>query len=373
MKGTQPSECFPASYAEGRARFLDECARRGASVATHRHPLAGPDGAPLFLDVARFGSPAGPGARRVLFVLSGTHGIEGLCGSGIQTWLLRNGLVERASADVALVLAHAVNPWGFAWLRRVNEDNVDLNRNFIDHGAPHPENPDYDALHDALNLARLEPAAVAAGLERIRAFQTAHGAAATYRALSGGQYAHPRSLQYGGREPVWSNRALRAIVAREAAGAELAVGVDLHSGLGSRAVGLLFQTASQVSAEARLAAALWPDVLRAEPAGGTDAALVSGLLGPAFCATLRPLPSCCVVLEFGTREIVEVMLALQAEGWLHHHGDRDSEEGRAILQRMRDAFFVDEDDWKEKVCRRAQEVVNRALAGMTAPLEDLLS
>ena len=34
---------------------------------------------------------------------------------------------------------------GLRVARRVNEDNVDLNRNFLDHGAPHPENPDYDA------------------------------------------------------------------------------------------------------------------------------------------------------------------------------------------------------------------------------------
>src|SRR5262249_1170126 len=30
-----------------------------------------------------------------------------------------------------LVLIHAINPFGFFALRRVNEDNVDLNRNFL--------------------------------------------------------------------------------------------------------------------------------------------------------------------------------------------------------------------------------------------------
>ena len=67
------------------------------------------------------------------------------------------------------------------------------------------------------------------------------------------------------------------------------------------------------------------------------------------------------------------MLALQAESWLRHHGGRESDEGRAILQRMRDAFLVDEDDWKEKVCQRSREVVDRALSGMTVLTEDLLS
>ena len=34
--------------------------------------------------------------------------------------------------DVAIVLVHALNPFGFAWRRRWNENNVDLNRNFLD-------------------------------------------------------------------------------------------------------------------------------------------------------------------------------------------------------------------------------------------------
>ena len=38
-------------------------------------------------------------------------------------------------------MIHALNPFGFAHLRRANEDNVDLNRNFVDHeGGNYPEN-----------------------------------------------------------------------------------------------------------------------------------------------------------------------------------------------------------------------------------------
>ena len=29
-------------------------------------------------------------------------------------------------------MLHALNPYGFSHLRRVNEDNADLNRNFVD-------------------------------------------------------------------------------------------------------------------------------------------------------------------------------------------------------------------------------------------------
>ena len=171
-------------------------------------------------------------------------------------------------------------------------------------------------------------------------------------------------MQYGGRQPAWSNRVLRGVWEPHAAGAELAVYVDLHSGLGPSGVGLLLQTAPKESVAARLAAALWEGVIRAEPAPGSDAALASGLIGPAFVAACAPAASTGLVLEFGTRDMLQVMLAVQADNWLQHHGRRDSAEGRAISERMRAAFFLEEDDWKEKVCRRAEEVVERALAGM---------
>jgi ribosomal protein S18 acetylase RimI-like enzyme len=363
MNAPSPADCFPQSYADARAAFLRACADAGAEITSHRHPLSAPDGAPLFLDVARVGAPD---ARRVLFLMSGTHGVEGFCGSGIQTFLLRDGLLDRLPAGVALVIVHAVNPWGFAWLRRVNEDNVDINRNFLNHRAPYPQNPDYDRLYDALNPERLDDAAVAALREAVRCFEQEHGWEAVYRSLSGGQYRHPRGLQYGGRAPVWSNRVLRAVWTRHVEDAELAACVDLHSGLGPCGIGLLLQTAPAVSTAARLAHAWWPDVIRSEPAQGSDAALASGLMGPAFVTAHPQAAAVGLVLEFGTRDINEVMLAMHADNWLHHYGVRDSETGRAIARRMQDAFYMQDDVWKEQVCRRAREVVDHAFAGMAA-------
>jgi hypothetical protein len=358
-----PSACFSASYDEARAAFLAAAAAAGATLASHPHPLAGPGGEPLFLDEARLGPP---GARRVLTIASGTHGIEGFCGSGAQIFLLRGGLAARVPDGIGVVLVHGVNPWGFAWGRRVNEDNVDLNRNFLDHEAAPPHNPDYDALDAVLNPERLDDAAVAAVREALGAFARERGTAALYRAVSGGQYRHPRSVQYGGAGPVWSNRTLRRLWARHGSGTELVALVDLHSGLGPNAVGLLLQTAPEASVAARLARHWWPDVVRAEPAAGSDAALVSGLMGPAFVAAHPRAAAVGVVLEFGTLPMEEVMLAVLAESWLHHHGERRSERGDEITRRMRAAFFDERDEWKEAVCRRTREVVDRALAGMAA-------
>ena len=56
--------------------------------------------------------------------------MEAFAGSAIQLLSLDEGLPDLPE-DAALILVHVVNPYGMAWLRRFNEENVDLNRNFL--------------------------------------------------------------------------------------------------------------------------------------------------------------------------------------------------------------------------------------------------
>jgi hypothetical protein len=309
---------FSSTHTDARAAFLAACGAAGGEIVSYHHPLAGPDGEPLFLDTARFGPRD---ARRVLFVASGTHGIEGFCGSGIQTHLVRAGLCARLPAGVAVVLVHAVNPWGFAWLRRVNEDNVDVNRNFAPPGTPLPENPDYDRLVDVLNPAQLDDGALLAAITAVQRLESERGPAASYRALSGGQYRHAHGVQFGGRAPVWSNRTLHAVWTRHAEGAEVAAYLDLHSGLGPCGTGLVFQTAAATSTAACLAATWWPDVIRATRHGRRRPP-ATGLIGPAFVdalggATLASSRSSAPV--HGRRHARRL-----EDNRLAHHGDRGS-------------------------------------------------
>ena len=87
-------------------------------------------------------------------MIAGTHGVEGHCGSGAQVAWLQQGGPARLPPRTGALLIHAINPHGFAWGRRVNEDNIDLNRNFVDHSQPHPANADYEALRE--HIAKTE-------------------------------------------------------------------------------------------------------------------------------------------------------------------------------------------------------------------------
>src|SRR5690606_11704356 len=108
------------------------------------------DGNELSLDVARKGPKD---ARKLLVVSSGTHGVEGYFGSAVQIALLE-GLLSRVNLapHVGVLLIHAINPYGFAWSRRTNEDNVDQNRNFLLTGAEFRGAPEaYRELDGLLN------------------------------------------------------------------------------------------------------------------------------------------------------------------------------------------------------------------------------
>src|SRR3954462_8585860 len=142
------SSCFSESYAEERAKFCRAAAEAGGAIRSWLNPNArGPGGERLYLDTARFGPADAP---NMLVLISSTHGVEGHCGSGAQIAWLATGGPAKLPKDTGALLVHAINPYGFAWTRRVNEDNVDLNRNFVDHDKGYPKNDGYLALADAI-------------------------------------------------------------------------------------------------------------------------------------------------------------------------------------------------------------------------------
>lgn len=142
------SDYFGANYFEARAKFRRAAEDAGAVLRVFEHPSQrSPDGERLTIDVAQVG---GREATGCLLLISGTHGVEGFAGSGCQVGFLRDSLHAALDRNTCAVIVHALNPYGFAWTRRVNEDNIDLNRNFRDFAQPMPVNADYALLHSAL-------------------------------------------------------------------------------------------------------------------------------------------------------------------------------------------------------------------------------
>ena len=111
---------FSQSYGEARKKFIDH-AKASRFVVTEfaNEYLKSPEGGLLSMDIAVKGPIE---AKNVIVISSGTHGVEGYCGSGIQSALFGERVFGEMSSDCRVVMIHAVNPFGFAHDRRVNED-----------------------------------------------------------------------------------------------------------------------------------------------------------------------------------------------------------------------------------------------------------
>ncbi|WP_430418422.1 M14 family metallopeptidase [Phenylobacterium sp.] len=356
---------FSATYAVARSKFLDAAQAAGASIASYGHPERGPDSGELATDTAWIG-PAD--AQAVLVLVSATHGVEGHCGSGAQVDWLRRGEAAHIPTGGAVLLIHAINPYGFAWSRRVTHENVDLNRNFIDFARPLPANPAYDALAHAVKPQAWTEDARNRSRAELLAYAREHGFPALVQAMSGGQYAHPDGIFYGGATPTWSRRTLEAIF-RERLSAARDIGiVDYHTGLGPEGYAEQIVSALPSSDEYRRAAQ-WHGLAVASQSGGESvSAKLAGDWLDAAPKLLAHARVTGIALEYGTVATAEVLEALRADNWLHAHGDPLSPEGQAIKAQVRDAFYVDTDVWRGMVLGQSLIAVRQALAGLARAL-----
>lgn len=357
----QPARYFANDYTQARTKFLDAAKAAGARIEAYRNPCRGPEGGTLFTDTAWLG----PGdAKRVLLTISATHGVEGFCGSGAQCGWFACGLARELPGDTAHLAIHAINPHGFAWLRRVTEDNVDLNRNFIDFDAPYPDNPGYEELASAICPRTWDAATIAETTRQIAAYGRKEGAKALQSAISGGQYRHPDGIFFGGHVPTWSHLTLKRIFQKELSRAARVAVIDYHTGLGPRGHGERICTHAPGSAGLRRAKAWYGGDVTCPSQGDSVSVELFGhnVIGMEQAAPQAELTA--VAVEYGTVKTEEVRLALRADNWLHLYGNLESTQGRAIKQQIRQAFYQDAEDWKDQVWNRAVETQQQALKGL---------
>lgn len=355
------ADAFSATYDEARAKFLALAKDGGGVLERMVHPEKGPEGQELSTDFAWFGARD---ADRVLVLISGTHGVEGYCGSGAQVDWLRRGEQTRLPKGTAALLIHAINPYGFAWNRRVTHENVDLNRNWIDFGKPLPENRAYNELSEAICPRSWDADAQQQAMTTLMAYAQKNGMPAFQQAVSGGQYTHPKGIFFGGVGPTWSRKTQTDIFRGKLASAAKVAIIDYHTGLGPWGFGEQIVPVARDS-EAFKRAARWYGSSVTSPSGGTSTS--ADISGDGLSAAAALLPQAEVTgmaLEIGTLAVLDVLGALRADAWLHAYGIYGSPQGRAIKKQMRDAFYGDADDWKGMVAGQSLLATRQAVTGL---------
>ena len=358
--------CFQDDYRHARQRLLDTVARLPAGLIQQQqaftHPRPGPDAQPLFLDRLWLGKSPSP--ERMLVLISGTHGVEGFAGSAIQShWLPTLAEQLQQQPDLGLIIVHALNPWGFAWLRRYDHEGIDLNRNFIDFSAPLPVNEKYDQVHDALlcdTSTQLDSV--------LTHWQTQWGKQPFEAVITQGQYRHADGLFYGGTGQSWSRQVLEQacnIPALQQA-QHIAV-IDLHTGLGPFGHGEVINDHTPGSPGFELACRWYEANAQSALLGESCSPPKTGLLDY-FWHELMGARGCCVTLEYGTYSL-DRLLMVSCEEQRYHNSLAQQPEARRQLDHpavtaMRDFFYPQHHSWRELVLFRAGQIIRLALQGM---------
>jgi hypothetical protein len=352
------------SYEDQRQRFMQAVDAIGGERIEYLHPLRGPCGETLATDVAVLGDKNAP---KRLVAISGTHGIEGYYGSECQIEFLHGLRGRELPKDVSVVFIHLVNPWGTAWMRRVNEDNVDVNRNYVNFERALPANSAYETLHEVYLCKDLD----GPGRDQADDILASHirnlGQTATMNIVEAGQYVHADGLFFGGKTATWTNRTVRAIMNEHVAGARIALSFDLHTGAGPFGYPMLMTIAERKYPAHDTAKSIygpWLHTIITASDATSDtgvAATATGYTSQALIDQLSDVQLMQFVIECGTYDGKVGHSVLRDDHWLHLHGDPLDATGRRIKTAMLEHFFPADTDWRELTALRTHQVWQRAL------------
>jgi len=364
---------FDKDYPAARLRFLTTAQRAGAKNTTYSHPiLTAPHDSALCIDTARFGSLT---ASHLMIIFSGTHGLEGLAGSAVQSDFMST--LPRLPDHAAVLFVHSVNPYGVAHSSRTNEDNIDLNRNFVDHNSTVAKESAVEReVQQLLATCPLSFQTLDELPGKVGPLVEKYGAGPVINAVTAGQYTFPEGLNYGGVSASWSNTTLRSIIKEQAAAAKKVVFLDWHSGLGNFAEPCYLCFNSTTSPQYQQIHDWWGIEAAADASAFDSDAQpkYSGLLVQGLAEELAEgASSIQAVIEFGTYDNMVMVGALMVDRWLRFDAPQPlSNDDQALKTWMKERFYPPEAPWREAVINMARDIHRKTLEGLLARLANKL-
>lgn len=359
------TDYYSPDYFTARKRFVAAARRLGFELRSLPIDAPSPTSEPLTIDVAVAGSQH---PRAAVVVSSGMHGVEGFFGSAVQLAFLEQLSAKwRPRPGAALILIHALNPFGFAWRRRFNEENVDLNRNFLlpheDYAGSPPLSAAFRRVMLGAGAGRFDFAAA-----RIAYLAARHGLRAFWETLPVGQYDFPDWLFFGGHRRSQTVEVLDRLMPTLLDRTCETVHLDFHTGLGRwNQCELLLSE----SAEAEHAS-WWRTHFDARhvrcPVRTGRSYQVRGGLGPWLSAQLPQCQYRFATAEFGTYSPLRVMRALVRE--LACHGQLGAQSADHWARRqLADVFVPRSRRWRTAALEHGLSLIRRAAEALWQPAD----
>lgn len=367
------SDSFYTGYDEVRAHLQELTADLGVEISSH--PIDETDG--LYID--SFYLSAAQAQTNLIVLTTGVHGMEGYIGATMLDVFFREIYPTLDTADTGVLVVANVNPYGMKYFRRYNENNVDLNRNFILDWdtfdlSSNKEYPKVDTFlgptgkignglwHEVGFYLSLGKTAITDGADTIS------------DALLTGQYEYPQGVYYGGRGDEASTVYLKDVFSRCLdSDYENIVHIDLHSGYGPRYNMVIFNSIYETMNEAESQAAFGYDHIIAYDsesfyATTGDTTDFFYRLAEQKQAQAELFSTC---FEFGTigDEFFDTILSLKYtidENRNHWYPTDNATSAEIVRQNYLELFYPTETAWREKT---VEDFRNAAMGVLNAKLK----
>ncbi|WP_202707973.1 M14 family metallopeptidase [Sporosalibacterium faouarense] len=230
---------FLENYQESKQRFLksfDDIKNIWPKCEYHEYPISKDDKSISIDTITAYPNEYN---KNLIIITTGEHGIEAYVGVAMLHRFIDTYLSQLDSNNTGILLVHGLNPWGMKYKRRVNENNIDLNRNFIWNWNRFDKkiNVFYKKLHkffapegeiknktlnDAVFYKNLIQSILKSGISNFKAAPIL------------GQYETPNGIYYGGNGYELSTEYMIDLYNHHVKNFEKIIHIDIHTGYGPR-------------------------------------------------------------------------------------------------------------------------------------------
>ena len=354
------SDVFFNEYDEVR-EYLNEKATSlksdGLDVEFYSHEIDKEE--ELYIDTIYL--PSKSKQTNLVVLTTGVHGIEGYIGTVMLEVFLEEIYPKLDSENTGILIVANVNPYGMKYHRRYNENNVDLNRNFILdwESFDMTVNKDYPKVDEFLgpqktmgNILWHEADFYSSMIGQL----LSNGADTISNALLGGQYEYPEGVYYGGDGDEASTIYLKDVFKQTLDSPyENIVHIDIHSGYGPRYNMVIFNSIyDQITEEETIDMFGYNNVISYDseafyPTTGDTTDFYYRLREQ--MKSEKDLFSTC--FEFGTigdgflDSVISMKYTIE-ENQNHWYPSDNEITNQIIKERYQELFYPTEKEWREK-------------------------
>lgn len=362
-----PLHFFDQSFEQAHNDFSEQIKRMTPHFSINykefRFPQPKSD---LFISAAKINNSK----SHLIVLVSGVHGAEAPAGSAIQRLWLRHLETlppQGPRASPSWLIIHGLNPSGFQQKRRVNENNVDLNRSFLigdKHSLP-LQNRDYQRLESFLNPKG--PASHSAFSKlwfylKSIVLALSQGIKTVRSATLSGQYEFPEGIYFGGSNEQPSATLYRQILHEMAQGYEHILFIDLHTGYGERGRLHFFSDAGSADELSTATKSLF-NGFPIDFGGDKNFYKTTGSIGRFTEAALKGQKVHTMTFEFGTQNsqtLLGSIYSLRTLVWENQafHFTTPQEDKQRIQNDFQALFNPSDPKWRSQVYNQALSALN---------------